>query len=208
MTNSISRNRFFVWFLACVSMLIFMAPASAKLKITERTKFYNVSGKSGTQLFRSISRRGPKTRRDGHAIATTQTDLQVRNLRAGVKGRNCVITNVDVVVNLTYTLPRWRGNRRASAKLRKNWEKFAARVKKHEDTHGRISKEYARQLHTRLKRLKGRVSRDCRDFGKRQLRRLKRDERKFHRRHVAFDRREGRARSRVRLLQRAVIATK
>jgi len=182
----------------------FTSFANAKVIITERTKFYTVTGKTGPQMFRSITRRGPKTRRDGHAIATTRTEIKFRNLKIGVKGRRCVVENFDLVLKLTYTLPRWRGSRKASPKLRKTWDLFYAKVKKHEDTHGRISREYARKLHDRIRKLTGRVSNGCKNFGK-KTRSLRLAQREFARRHAAFDRREGRASSRIRRLQRAVL---
>lgn len=197
-------NKLGVCALAFSWILVFAVPANSKVKISERTKYYSVSGKTGAQMFRSITRRGPKTRRDGHAIATTKTSIKFRNIKTAIEGRVCVIKNIDVILNLTYTLPRWRGSRHASPKTRKNWEKFLALVEKHEATHGRISREYARKLHARMKRLTGKVSRGCEDFGKFHSRSLRLAEKEFTRRHRAFDRREGRASSRIRRLQKSL----
>ena len=183
-------------------------PASAKVRISERTKYYSVRGKTGKQLFKSIVRRGPKTKRDGHAVATTDTKIKVKNIKIGIKGRHCVVERADVIVSLTYTFPRWRGNRRASAKLRKNWDKFNRQVQKHEATHGRISREYARKLHTRLRKLSGRVSKGCADFGRRSSRSIKLIQKSFFRRHRGFDKREGRASARIRRLQKALLISK
>ena len=179
--------------------------ASARVIIKERTKFYTVSGKTGPQLFKSILRRGPKVRSVGHAIASTRTDLRIRNVKTNVNRRECKVSSVDVIVNITYTLPRWRDNKRASAKVRNNWKKFNARVLKHEQTHGRISREYAREIEKKIKNTRARASRKCKDFGKRQLKSLARLRRAIDRRHARFDRREGRASARIRLLQRDLI---
>jgi predicted secreted Zn-dependent protease len=179
--------------------------ASARVIINERTKFYTVSGKTGPQLFKSILRRGPKVRNVGHAIASTGTALKIRNIKTVVNRRECKVTNVDVIVDITYTLPRWTGSRGASAKVRDTWKQFNARVLRHEQTHGRISREYAREVEKKIKQARGRASRNCKNFGKRQLRSLARLQRNIRKRHERFDRREGRARSRIRLLQRSLI---
>ncbi len=179
--------------------------ASARVIINERTKYYSVSGKNGPQLFKSILRRGPKVRSVGHAIAATRSELKIRNIKTFVNKRECKITNVDVIMNITYTLPRWNGSRRASATVQNNWKKFNARVVKHEQTHGRISREYAREIEKKIKSTRARVSRNCKDFGERQLRSLSRLQRVITRRHARFDRREGRRGARIRMLQRSLI---
>lgn len=176
--------------------------ANAGLRIKERTKYYSVTGKTGKQLFKSIERRGP---RRGHAIATTRTDIDVRNVRTRRRGRSCVVIRADVIVKLTYTLPRWRGSRRASKRVRRSWNAFAARVNRHERKHGQISKNYARKLYREIRRMKGRVSRGCNDFGKRTNVRIARLQRQAAREHARLDRREASSRSRVRRLQVALI---
>ncbi|EFL90083.1 DUF922 domain-containing protein [Ahrensia sp. R2A130] len=179
-------------------------PADAKVVINERTKYYSVTGRNGKALFRSIKRRGPKHRMTGHAIATTTTSIKVRDMKFGIRGRNCVVENVNVFVDITYKYPRWRDRRRANADVRKAWDAFEVRVKKHEETHGRISREYARGLEKKLKTLFGRKSRGCKDFGKFSERRLKQAYVAFQKRQYNFDRREGSARSRIRRLQAAL----
>ncbi len=179
--------------------------ASARVIINERTKYYSVSGKNGPQIFKSILRRGPKVRSVGHAIASTRTQLKLRNIKTVVNKRECKVTNVDVIVNITYTLPRWKGSRGASTKVRNNWKKFNARVVKHEQTHGRISREYAREIEKKIKSTRARASRKCRDFGKRQIRSISRLQRTIRKRHARFDRREGRRGARIRMLQRSLV---
>ncbi len=195
------RNIFFV-LTAFIFAVAAVSEATAGLRITERTKFYSISGKTGKQIFGSITRRGP---RRGHAIATTKTSVQVRNLRTKIRGRRCVVRSADVIVKLTYTLPRWRASRRASKRVQKGWKAFSARVKRHEDVHGQISKKYAKRLYREILRMKGRVSRKCSDFGEKASRRIARLQRRADREHARFDRREGSRRARVRRLQLALL---
>jgi len=182
----------------------FVAPADAKVIIKERTKYYSVTGRNGKALFKSIRSRGPKHRITGHAIATTTTSIKVRNMKFGIRGRNCVVKDVNVFVDITYKYPRWRDRKRANANVRKAWDAFDARVKKHEETHGRISREYARSLEKKLKTLFGRKSKGCKDFGRFSERRMKQAYVAFQKRQFNFDRREGSSRSRIRRLQAAL----
>ena len=194
--------------LAIVSATFFSVnPSDARVKISERTKYYSVSGKNGKQLFRSISRKGRKLKNGDHAIASTQMTVKIRNLKTKVRGRRCVVRRVDVVVKMIYTYPRWHRNKRAPKKVRRNWAKFMKLVRKHEAHHGRINRQYAKALERQIKSTSGRVSKGCKDFGRGSIRKFKRLQRKFDRKHRRFDSREARASARVRRLQRALLAS-
>lgn len=190
---------------ALVTAPAMVTPADAKVIIKERTKYYSVTGRDGKSLFRSIRQRGPKHRMTGHAIATTTTSIKVRNMKFGIRGRNCVVESLNVFVDITYKYPRWRDRNRAKPNVRKAWDAFEARVEKHEETHGRISREYARSLEKKLKTLFGRKSKGCKDFGKFSERRLKQAYVGYLKRQRNFDIREGSARSRIRRLQAALL---
>ncbi len=195
--------------LAMVAMTVTTyIPAQARVIIKEKTRYYNVTGKNGPELMRSITRRGPNVRGTGHAIATTGISIRVRNVKPKLTRRKCRIASADVLLTLTYTYPRWRNSRRAPAKVRKEWDKFLARVVVHEKTHGRISKEFVRDLEKKILQISGRVSKGCSDFGKSSRRAIERLERRSQRRHVRFDRREGRASSRIRRLQARLVGSR
>lgn len=205
-------TRFTTAMAACLLAVVMLSiggekSASAKVYITERIKYYNVTGKTGRQLFRSIDRRGPKLSRNNHAIATAAYKHRFKNVKTAVKGSNCVVTSADLHVQIVYTYPRWRNRKRASAKLRKTWDQFMARVEKHEKSHGRIYREYARQLHKLMHGLKGRTSKGCKDFGKTSKRMLGFAERRHARRHNSLDRRDGWVSSRIRRLQARLLKT-
>lgn len=200
-TRMLAAAAFFAVFITAPAL---MTPADAKVIIKERTKYYSVSGRDGKSLFRSIRQRGPKHRMTGHAIATTLTSIKVRNMKFGIRGRNCVVKDLNVFVDITYTYPRWRDRNRAKANVRSAWDAFDARVKRHEETHGRISREYARSLEKKLKTLFGRKSKGCKDFGTFSERRMKQAYVAYLKRQRNFDIREGSARSRIRRLQAAL----
>lgn len=190
--------------LTSLSILFFAATtAQARVIINERTTFYNVSGKSGKALFQSIGKRGPKVRAR-HAIATTTSAIRVRNLKPKITRRACRVGSVDVIVDITYRYPRWKGARKASPKLQKAWKNFMKKVRVHERIHGRIAKDHARDVHKTLKGFRGRVSRGCKNFGRGAERKFRRQAKKADRRHRMLDRRDSRVWSRNARLQRAL----
>lgn len=191
----------------CSTLMV--AVAEARVVVRERNTYYTVTGNTGQELSRSIIRRGPKLGgRNNHAIATTTVKIGVRNIKAGVKGRSCVLTSWTVNLDLTYRYPKWRNSKRASAKVRKAWDGFFKRIVVHEEQHGKIAKDQARDIDRALRRLKGRVSRKCTDFGRNAARTFKRLLRTAERRHAWLDRRDSSVFSRVRRLQRTLHRSK
>ena len=191
-------------FAAAALALAFTAEiAAAKVVVRERTRYYTVSGKTGAQLLASIGRRGSRGAGARHAIATTQIAMQTK-VKPVIRGSRCVYANTTVILNLTYRYPRWKGERRASPRVRKAWKQFLARVVAHERNHGRIAKKYAARIDREFRRTSRSVRSGCADRGGRQARRFARLMAAHDREHRRFDRRESRASARVRRLQRAL----
>ena len=177
--------------------------ALARVVVKERTRYYTVSGKTGAQLLASIRRRGSRGAGARHAIATTRIAMSVQT-RQVVRGSRCVYAGTTVVLNLTYSYPRWANQRGASPRVRQAWKRFLGRVQAHERRHGAIAKRYAARVDQELRRTRRSVRNGCRDTGNRQSRRFARLAAQHERQHIAFDRREARAGARVRRLQRAL----
>ena len=186
-----------------IAMLIALAaPAAAKVSVSERTRYYDVNGRTGAALMASIRKRGTRGAGARHAIATTAVEISVE-ARPVVKGGRCRFADTRVRLKLTYRLPRWRDAGRASPRLRSAWQRFERQIRRHEAKHGAIAKSYARDLERAYKRVSLPARGGCRG-AERQLRRIERLSRAYERRQQAFDRRESRASSRVRRLERAL----
>lgn len=198
----------FAIIMAAFALVLPSLRAEAKVRFTERTKYYTVSGTSGAKVARSMLRKGPRSTRGGHAIATTQTRVRVRNLKSAVQGRRCVVKSVDVQVDIVYLFPRWTSARKAPPKVRKAWESFYKQIERHEFVHGRISRDFGRDLEKKLLNLNGRVSKKCADFGQRQAKRINQLRTEYIKRQARFDRRESRASARVRRLQRIFLTSR
>lgn len=178
----------------------------AKVTVTERIKTYPITGSNGAEIARSIVRRGLRASNTNHAIASTSTSMKIVNVESAIRRSRCVVTDVHVRLDLVYTYPRWRDRNMASPAVQKAWDRFMERVERHEQKHGAISKDYARDIERTIRRAKGRISNKCRDFGAVQARKMDRQTIQFQQRHERFDRRESRVFSRVRRLQRNLLA--
>ena len=209
MTKSPVLLTFTCLMLLAVSFLFLsVAPSDARVIIKERIKYYTVTGKTGRALSKSILKRGPKLSRQGHAIATTTIDFKVRNFKPGIRGRKCIVQSVDVNLTLTYKYPRWKNRRGASKTVRNTWDKFFKQIQKHERTHGKIAKEFARDVDRQIKRLSGRISRGCKDFGRGAAKKFARLVKNHETRQIRFDRRESRVLSRTTRLQVSLFKAK
>jgi len=194
---------------ATFSTFLFMIySAEARVTIKERTKYYSVTGKNGISLMKSILKRGPKLGRSRHAIATTNVTLKITNIKAGIRGRKCVIKSARVRLNLVYKYPKWKNRRGASARMKKAWNRFYKELQVHEKTHGKIAKQFARDMDKAIKRHSARISRGCKNFARNANRKFKKLSKAHSRKQKRFDRREHRARSRISRLQFALIKSR
>ena len=128
MTSSVSKV--LVGFAAA---MLLAGVARADWKPVEKTEHYNVSGKSGIELYRSIGERGPKVG-VGRAIAYTDFKLLwSRDYRPQPDG-SCTLVTARPSLTINYRLPRASGD--MPAPVKRKWDVFAAGVAAHEKVHG------------------------------------------------------------------------
>ena len=178
--------------------------ASARIIVKERVTHYNVSGKTGERLWKSINRRGPKVRRT-HAVATTNRKLKLRRVKTGIRGSKCVIKNVDMHVSLTYRYPKWVHRRSAKASARRTWDKFYKQLIRHEKAHGKIEKDFVKNVHRAFLKARGSKSKNCRDLKRKISRKIERLQKRANRAHRRLDRRDSYASARIRRYQRRTL---
>lgn len=166
-----------------------LASVQARVIVHEKEKYYSVRGKTGAQIYKSISKNGPKVSKK-HVVAFTSTRFKLDNFKEKITRRYCKIAKIDVVVALVYTYPKWHGYKRGSAKSRNNWDKFIKLLERHEKRHGKISVEIARKIERLVKRAKGQTSRGCEGFKTTVIRGLKLLRVKHQKLNAQFDRRE------------------
>lgn len=137
-----------------------LSDSAAKVTYSEKTIHYTVNGRTGQEIYSQISRKGPLlTGQPDHKVATTTMTFDVRGVEAGIRGTRCVVTNVDVHVDVVYRVPKWTG--KGSSALRKAWAAFEAHLWRHERRHRDIGLDYARRVESDIRKLSGDVRREC-----------------------------------------------
>lgn len=175
-------------------------PAQAGVTLAERTQSYKVSGRTGAELWRSISRRGP---RENHPASATEMRMTIGNVRIAMRGNRCTVSGIDVQLAVVTRYPRWTGRRRAGRDLRDRWRQFSARIRRHEAKHITITREFASAVRREIRQAQRRGS-DCSRAGRSLLQRIEALRRAHDRRQRQLDRREG-GTSRLRSLRALLV---
>lgn len=128
---------------ATIALLGSCVLAHAGWKPVERTETYQISGRSGIELYRSIGENGPVIG-VGRAIAYTDFKLLwSRDYRPQPDG-SCTLVTARPSLTITYRLPR------APADLppatQRAWKIFLGGIAAHEKIHGDIIVEMVRQI--------------------------------------------------------------
>lgn len=106
--------------------------------VVTATTCFEVSGTTMTQLQSSIDANGPKVDAYRRAGATKWKLGWSFDLNTGAR---CSVSDPQVKVTATYLLPNWTNSKDASAATRRQWTKFMAEVKTHEQGHRDIAAE-------------------------------------------------------------------
>lgn len=116
------------------------------VKTTTSVEYYDVSGTSESALRDELYTSGPFFSEHGeHAIASATYRIWM-NWQQGQALDSCIIDDVEVSLDITYTYPRWSDYDTASPALQAEWDRFLAYVVRHEEHHGAIALGCAQDL--------------------------------------------------------------
>ena len=165
--------------------------ADARVIFKEKTRYYNVSGSTGAEIYRSMEANGPiHGGSNKEILASTSFTFSVENVKSGIVGNNCVLRSLDIVVGVTYTYPRWRGSKRASRETRRAWRNFQKLAVLHEKGHVKITRKFAKDYEKVLLKSKRRASGDCQRKSLGEIFRTNIAVRRHERLQRAFDRKD------------------
>lgn len=165
--------------------------SQARVILKEKVKYYTVSGSTGAELYKSMVKNGPDhggTKRN--VLASTAFKFNFENDVFTIRRNRCILTNLDIVVDVTYTYPRWRGSKSASAETRKAWKKFEKVAILHEKQHVKITRKFAKDYESALKKSRRKASENCAKQSVGEMFRTTYQIRKHERLHKRFDRRD------------------
>ena len=172
-----------VLFGACVAVA---GEAAAGVKVSEKTRSYEIAGKSGEALLAAMDRRGPKHGFLTRAIAQTRYSVSW-TIEWGETRTACRVKKIDGELDIIYTYPTTRG---LSTGLERRWKRFLAGVRKHEKAHGDMARQMARAVEKSIARLSVDNDRGCRRARAEGKRRMAAIYAEYEARQIRFDTRE------------------
>lgn len=117
--------------LAVAGLALFGSAAfAAGAPVTIKT--YPVTGSNGLQLYELIGRNGPRDGDNAGSIAQTVMDLKWKRL-FDERGGDCYLVRLKPALTITMILPQ--PEEKLSGKLKADWQRFAAGIRKHENVH-------------------------------------------------------------------------
>ncbi len=189
-------------------LLLSSQSANSKVIVKEKTRYYFIKGKSGSELAKSMLTEGPKKIKLRDAIAGMLPEIDFKNVVGKFKNGRCVVESITVTLDITYIYPKWRSKKGASRQLRLIWKQLYAELVKHEKKHAQIARDAAKRLEHAIKQSSGTKFFKCNDFVGSLTMRMFSVVNQMNSRHAAFDRRDGLRSSRVVKLQSALINAK
>lgn len=129
-------------------------PGGADPIITKTYSYFTIGGRTGADLERELSRRGPQLTETGmrHPGATRITlggSVQYEDT-----GRRCRVKDAVVKLETRLTLPRWKNRKRADVNTALVWDTLSSDIKRHEERHAEIARQWARTLERELEALR------------------------------------------------------
>ncbi len=115
-------------------LLLAAAVAQSEPLTRLHTSYYFVSGSSATLLAAQLDQKGPVGEDGKRYAAKTRWDVQWK-FNHDQQGETCGVKDVAVAVGIAQNLPKWSGEDKGPAGLRKRWDAFVEALKRHEDQH-------------------------------------------------------------------------
>lgn len=121
--------------------------------IKKTYSYFTVRGLTGADLERELSKHGPMLSETGvrHPGATKIKLGGSVDYRSS--GGKCRVIDATVTLETHLTLPRWKDRNRANRETVMIWDTLSSDIKRHEERHAEIARQYARKLEKALEAL-------------------------------------------------------
>lgn len=122
--------------------------------ISKTYGYFSIGGRTAEDLDSELERRGPLTQATGHRHpGATEISFGGEVTYVERSGR-CSVGAAKVTLTTHIILPRWSNRRRADQDLRFIWDTLSSDIKRHEERHAEIARNYARSLEKELQNLR------------------------------------------------------
>ncbi|MER9997913.1 DUF922 domain-containing protein [Mesorhizobium sp. M0051] len=133
------------------ALLLAMTPIPAgAANLVKTYSYFAVGGSTLDEIEVQLFKRGPEVKSTGtRHPGATQMAFTTRISYARTSS-SCRIADAVVTVKVKVILPEWRRTRKADADVRLFWDTLSADIKRHEERHVEIAKNYGRELEEAL----------------------------------------------------------
>lgn len=140
--------------LPVLALCLVAQPGGAEPIIKKSYSYFSISGRTGADLERELARRGPELTETGvrHPGATRIT--LGGSVRYEDTGRRCRVKDAKVELETRLTLPRWKNRKGADRTTALVWDTLSSDIKRHEERHAEIARQWARTLERELEALR------------------------------------------------------
>ncbi len=143
-------------FLLCLISI----PAQAEPVISKSYSYFRIGGRTAEDLDKELERHGPVTKTSGHRHPGA-TEIKFGGEVTYVeRGGRCSVGGAKVTLRTHIILPRWSNGGKAEKDLRFIWGTLSSDIKRHEERHAEIARNYARMLEQELLALPARKTCD------------------------------------------------
>jgi predicted secreted Zn-dependent protease len=126
--------------------------AKAEPKVRKSIGYYTIHGKSALELDFALARGGPRISNMSRHPGAAQIKF-AQNVGYRTSHGRCEVASAGVSLSLNITLPRWAERGGANGNLAILWDALSGDIKRHEEQHGTIAIQHARQMEAALKNL-------------------------------------------------------
>lgn len=128
-----------------IAACLCVSPVQAAVTLSDHVEHYNILGSTPADLRREMNAKGPQgaggKRFDGYTRWQVSWRYQYKNTAGG-----CAIASVATSAKVTMTLPRWTSESSASGDIRRQWPRYLAALKEHEQGHRRHGIDAANEV--------------------------------------------------------------
>jgi predicted secreted Zn-dependent protease len=118
--------------------------------VVKTYSYFSIGGATLDEIESELARHGPEVKSSGQRHpGATQMQFSTKIGYAQSRGR-CRIAQANVSVRAKVILPKWRRSRKADREVRLIWDTLASDIKRHEESHVGIAKNYARDMEKAL----------------------------------------------------------
>lgn len=135
-------------FAALLSVLCGLPAQAANL--VKSYSYFKVGGTTLEEIEAQLSNNGPHVKSTGHRHPGATRMAFTTRLGFAEQAASCRIVSAAVTVKAKVILPRWTRPRKADAGVRLFWDTLSSDIKRHEESHIVIARNYARDLEKAL----------------------------------------------------------